>query len=56
MTRDPDCQHIPTSPGQSVCRCLDRQMWLELAVELQARRITELEEERQRGAIREVTI
>lgn len=43
------CYHIPTSHGQSVCTCLDRRMWLELLVELQARRIVELEAERQRS-------
>lgn len=39
---DDRCVHVPTSPGQTVCTCLDRRMWLELLVELQARRIVEL--------------
>lgn len=48
------CYHIPTSHGQSVCTCLDRRMWLELLVELQARRIAELETERQRHQPQEI--
>ena len=40
---DDRCCHIETSPRQKVCTCVDRRMFLELLVELQARRITELE-------------
>jgi hypothetical protein len=45
---DDRCAHVPTSPGQRICTCLDRRMFLELLVELQARRIVELEREAQR--------
>jgi hypothetical protein len=37
------CYHVPTAPGQGVCTCLDELMWLRLLVELQARRIAQLE-------------
>ena len=40
---DDRCYHIPTAPGQSMCTCRDRQMFLEVLIELQARRLTELE-------------
>lgn len=41
------CYHVPTSHGQSMCTCLDLIMWTRLLVELQARRITELEQQTQ---------
>lgn len=47
---DDRCTHFVTSPGQSVCTCLDRRMFLELLVELQARRIVELEKRVQHEA------
>lgn len=37
------CYHVPTAPGQTICTCLDELMWLRLLVELQARRIVQLE-------------
>ena len=54
--RDDACYHIRTSPGQSVCTCLDELMWLRLLVELQARRITQLEEQAQHGVASVLTI
>jgi hypothetical protein len=42
------CYHVEVSPGQSMCTCLDLIMWTRLLVELQARRITELEQQMQR--------
>jgi hypothetical protein len=45
------CYHVPTSPGQTVCGCLDLIMWTRLLVELQARRIVELEREAQQGVV-----
>lgn len=53
---DDRCYHVPTSPGQSVCTCLDRRMWLELALELAARRIVELEAAVQRRKPEVLTI
>lgn len=32
---DDRCQHVPTSPGQTVCTCLDTRMTLRLALELE---------------------
>lgn len=52
IMNDDRCYHIPTSEGQSVCTCLDRRMWLEMLVELQARRIAELEYERQQNPVK----
>lgn len=43
------CYHVPTAPGQGVCTCLDELMWVRLLVELQARRIAELEAAAQAG-------
>lgn len=40
------CQHVPTSPGQSVCSCRDRQMWLEFVVQVQSETIARLLRER----------
>ncbi len=48
---DDRCCHMQTSPGQIVCTCLDARMWLRLLVELQARRIAELEADAQRGRV-----
>lgn len=45
------CYHVPTSPGQKVCTCLDEIMTLRLTVELLARRIVQLERDNQRGEI-----
>lgn len=47
----PDCQHVPTSPGQGVCERLDKLMWARLTIECQARRIAELERDAQRGPV-----
>jgi hypothetical protein len=43
------CYHVPTAPGQTMCACLDLIMWTRLLVELQARRIAELEQRVQHG-------
>lgn len=43
------CYHVPTAPGQSVCTCVDELMWLRLLVELQARRLVQLEATAQAG-------
>lgn len=40
------CYHVPTSPGQGVCTCRDRQMWLEFVVQVQAETIARLLRER----------
>ncbi len=40
---DDGCYHVPTSPGQKMCRHLDQLMWARLTIECQARRIVELE-------------
>jgi hypothetical protein len=37
------CVHVPTSPGQSMCRCEDVRMHLELLVLLQAQHIAHLQ-------------
>lgn len=43
------CYHVPTSPGQDMCTCIDELMWVRLLVELQAKRIVELERQVQKG-------
>ncbi len=43
------CYHIPTSPGQGVCTCVDALIWARLTIECQARRIVELERLTQQG-------
>jgi hypothetical protein len=50
------CHHVPTSPGQTMCRCEDRRMYLELLVELQARHIATLERRLQTHTPRLITI
>jgi hypothetical protein len=45
---DDRCQHVPTSPGQSVCTCLDTRMWLEFVVQVQAQYIDYLTRDRTR--------
>lgn len=42
MNLDDRCQHVPTSPGQSVCTCLDGQMWRDFVIEVQAEVIANL--------------
>jgi hypothetical protein len=37
------CYHVPTSPGQTMCTCLDYTIWLRLVIEVQARYIADLE-------------
>jgi len=32
---DDRCQHVPTSPGQSVCTCLDTRMTLRFALQIE---------------------
>lgn len=48
---DDRCYHVPTAPGQSVCTCLDRRMFLEFLVALQAQRIVELHADKKVGPI-----
>lgn len=36
---DDRCSHVPVSPGQSMCRCEDTRMLLELVIACQARYI-----------------
>jgi hypothetical protein len=43
MSADPRCEHVPTSPGQTMCRCEDTRMWLELLVLMQAKHIAHLQ-------------
>jgi crotonobetainyl-CoA:carnitine CoA-transferase CaiB-like acyl-CoA transferase len=50
------CQHVPTSPGQTMCTCLDERMWLRLCLELAARRIVQLETAAQRGTARIIDV
>lgn len=40
---DDRCHHIPCSPGQTMCTCTSRRVFLENLVRLQAQRICELE-------------
>lgn len=51
-----DCQHVPTSEGQSMCKCLDKLMWMRLTLEGMARRVAELEAEAQRGQPRLIDV
>lgn len=44
------CYHLEVSPGQ-MCSCLDLVLWLRFLVQLQARRIDQLETDAQRGAV-----
>lgn len=43
---DDRCYHVPTSEGQSVCTCLDKRMWLEFVIQVQAEMIAKLLKER----------
>lgn len=42
------CYHVPVSPGQGVCTCLDALMWARLTIEGLCRRVAELETQAQR--------
>jgi len=44
MALNSKCYHVPVSPGQQMCDCLDTLIWTRLLVELQARRNVELED------------
>lgn len=37
------CQHVETSPGQTMCTCRDYAMWLRFVITVQAGYITDLE-------------
>jgi hypothetical protein len=50
------CYHVPTSPGQTVCTCLDYVMWLRVVIEVQARYIADLERRMQASAPKVLTI
>lgn len=43
MAEATNCVHPPLSPGQSMCKCEDIRMHLELLVELQSWQIARLE-------------
>jgi hypothetical protein len=44
------CYHVPTSPGQTMCTCLDYTIWLRLVIEVQARYIADLERRMQQAS------
>lgn len=46
------CYHVPTSPGQTVCTCLDYAMWLRFVIQVQADYIADLERRMQAGTPR----
>jgi hypothetical protein len=40
---DDRCYHVPTSPGQTVCTCLDYTIWLRFVIQVQGGYIADLE-------------
>jgi hypothetical protein len=40
---DDGCYHVPVSPGQTMCGCIDRIVWLRFVISVMAEHIADLE-------------